>query len=337
MTEKEIKSKRVLVKKMLSELEDKDDFVYNYTLSTFLIKCYNKGYAALNEKYDNVYVKFPFISDDTFTIAGNAEGIFNNCKGGIDKRKFDLYIESMNCAMTFIDKQTIDKEDVDNIIEIYQMHFMILFRIWFEKVKPQDIIDFFESEGPVKPIYDARHVSIQFEWGVDQGFPCSNPFALLDGAKTGGITKKEMKSAEKSIEQMKKAFDMMSHFMDDMTEEFNPGHSFIDDNIETCRELYLMAQLMFAMMPNAYKITLKEFKENSKRRESMFNAVTELLRKELSTELTKPEKKGQYMKVFNFCMLCTIVSEYKNQSVFETGHDNLFKSAIKAQSKYYKK
>lgn len=310
-------NKKILRERMLHELKENvktDDEAQTYVIITCLV-LQNK---ATEEIHGNVGIQ-----NGINILCLEMQNFFNQNKDLLYKKRdeFDLCLEARGCADTLIKSCEItDEKQIEAVYEVIECAFVAKLKLWLEKWTRAQIIKYVE-EGNI-PL-DLTNPSLMYEWGVKQGFSCSDLRSLRMIANEYQIVTAE--DEKKSYEVMGKLCNLFDEIKDGAPKAMKElKEDFIDNNLLVCRRLFMATCAVIAITPNSERKNLQMMWDMYK---------SHFMDKEI--EGKDEFFLNQIRNVFVYCVAMLDVLRERHGLDF-CSHDKFFADVISMNAKKYK-
>lgn len=236
-----------------------------------------------------------------------------------NKSETDLSLQARVCIDTVVeDCKVTDESMIEAICEVLECAYVAKVKLWLEKWTREQIIGYVEK-GNI-PL-DLTHSSIMYEWAVSQGYSCTDLRSLRDAVESRKEpTAEEEKANYKKMEILCNIFDLVKDGAK-VIDGYEEG--FIDNNLKDCRNLFMVACVILALIPNG---------------EGDLDLMWDLYASRFMGEDIKAKGADflkQYKLVFMYCV--TVLQVMKSEHKIDIcSHDKLFSDVIKRNAEKHK-
>jgi len=246
-----------------------------------------------------------------------------NIKGEIPE-DFDLFLISFKIVSEVVERKKIEG-DTGILEDMLLTSAAATFRMWFDRVNAEDIIAFLEDRehGELPDMADS---SLTFEWAVEKGIPCSDMRSLFE------IIGDTENPGDQHVEH--EAIGAMRDMFDDLVPVFvslGIPRQFIDENLEACKNMFMMSQVFYQIIPSTVDFKKKIEEEGAMDR--LYECLIGLGGPALLEPMNGDEHNPYYRQIFTAGMTTRYVMNLYNPE----DHQDIYESAVKRMAEKYKK
>lgn len=212
-------------------------------------------------------------------------------------RGFDLYLFCDQMADMVIESDNYEGR-TESLYELFMIASAATFRMWFEKVTKEDVIDFLEGR-PHRDLPVMNDSSAIFDWAKAHRIPCMVLPEIIGESETKRLKEMHLRKVEFEDEQ----FDMLYDAIRPGFARYGVPDDFVEKNSDACKRIFSAASVYYNLHHESFD--LSELVDDSKKADEAFAAFSKAFSGTYTlAEIEDEEKRPFFQKLFLMGMSC---------------------------------